>query len=613
MATYYKYVERDTSDYINWAEVGKNMSDMLAETNRVREEQKAFLDEKSREVGLYLSNLPQGESKSANAYALNYGGDASSFMLMQDRLLKTGQLNPKDYLIARQNLMDGTEQAFNSLKLYQQRYAELMERARTDKSAAYELDVMQRAEQFGNFSKSSLYINPTNGQVSVALKDKDGKISTNPNDVMSISSLNGLLLGRWDKFDTNKATDQFAKSLGTYTDMIRNVGGRYKAGELITMKDITNRTDIDPATKDIIFKFQQAEESGLNAILANDFNRMSVLTDYVKFSPNGKPYRFTRDKEDAKNNMEAILMEYDEETGMEKPVFTQAQMDISLKFLRDEARRKYDIERTISTYTDQIQEPRPREKTAAEIKKEQDAMRVGMWNKIFTGSNEEKKIAVQNVLNTQFAFERNLKNIDVTTPGTIVFEFEDGRSVTKNFDPETITLEQWASLGNAVHGVDDAATVVKRSGGGDPNQKLNQKDFEGVRSNVVTKEDKYNNYITTNLKSDNTISIINSTESSAVPKLQTIFGNLGFKFEESGVGSYVKIKAPDEESKEFPLNDGEAEARLTANEMIEWMQAHSTDDAIQKSTAPMSNQPTRTATTPAPAATGGASSRIANY
>ena len=36
----YKYVERDADSQINWAEVGKSLSDVLLETKRVREEKK---------------------------------------------------------------------------------------------------------------------------------------------------------------------------------------------------------------------------------------------------------------------------------------------------------------------------------------------------------------------------------------------------------------------------------------------------------------------------------------------------------------------------------------------------------------------------------------------
>ena len=48
MATYYKYVERNAEDNINWAEVGKSMSDMLQQEAQAREEKKAQLAKDSR-------------------------------------------------------------------------------------------------------------------------------------------------------------------------------------------------------------------------------------------------------------------------------------------------------------------------------------------------------------------------------------------------------------------------------------------------------------------------------------------------------------------------------------------------------------------------------------
>ena len=41
MATYYKYAERNVDSQVNWAEVGKGISDMLADEVKIREEKKS--------------------------------------------------------------------------------------------------------------------------------------------------------------------------------------------------------------------------------------------------------------------------------------------------------------------------------------------------------------------------------------------------------------------------------------------------------------------------------------------------------------------------------------------------------------------------------------------
>ena len=178
MATYYNYVERTADSQINWAEVGKNMTDMLQQESKVREQKKAAIDAASREFGQTLANPPQGEHKGANQWALEYGDNASQFMLMQDRLLKSGNMKLKDYTVARQNLLDGTDRAFNLTKDYQAVFADKMERYKTGKSQDIEQWLMAQAEGYSDFNKSQLYINPTNGTVSVAMKEKkviDGK------------------------------------------------------------------------------------------------------------------------------------------------------------------------------------------------------------------------------------------------------------------------------------------------------------------------------------------------------------------------------------------------------------------------------------------------------
>jgi len=56
--TYYKYAERESDSQVNWASVGKDMSDMLAETNRVREEKKLLLMlHKENLLNIYLKPL----------------------------------------------------------------------------------------------------------------------------------------------------------------------------------------------------------------------------------------------------------------------------------------------------------------------------------------------------------------------------------------------------------------------------------------------------------------------------------------------------------------------------------------------------------------------------
>ena len=66
--TYYKYAERSVDSQINWAEVGKNMTDMLKTQIKLREEKKAALDKTAQDIGQKLTDAPMGESSLANDF-----------------------------------------------------------------------------------------------------------------------------------------------------------------------------------------------------------------------------------------------------------------------------------------------------------------------------------------------------------------------------------------------------------------------------------------------------------------------------------------------------------------------------------------------------------------
>ena len=126
MATSYKYVERQVDDQINWAEVTSNLANTLKEEGRVRQEKKDAIDNASREYAKILNNVPVGENTELNKFALNAASDLQQQMLMQTTLLKSGQLDPRQYTIMRQNLTDGTDQAFSLFQNYNAEYDKKM-------------------------------------------------------------------------------------------------------------------------------------------------------------------------------------------------------------------------------------------------------------------------------------------------------------------------------------------------------------------------------------------------------------------------------------------------------------------------------------------------------
>ena len=560
MPEYYKYAGRDAADQVNWAEIGKNMSDMLANENKIREDKKAAIDEASRQFGLQLANAPQGQDASARSAALEYADNASKFMRMQDQLLKSGKMKLKDYTVARQNLLDGTDQAFDSLTGYQKVFGEKMERARTDKSAAYELHAMQKAEGFGNWAQSGFYINPTNGQVNIALKDKqniDGKdvytMSKNPNKVASTTYVKGLIQGQWDKFNTMESTQAWSKSLGSEVHAAALLAGYGRTGKITTVEDITSRTDIVDADKKILYKFVDAENQYIDGALANGFARASVLTDSLKNCPrNGKQYRFTNDENDAKNNPEAILEIINPSTQQGELKFSDEQHEDSSAFMRNQARSQYDYKQEVKV-TDELT-PKPEWKARTEADEKVKLNAAGAWNQLYTGKTAAEKTAAANILlGTPIAKEEGLHKIDLESqPGHILLKYDDS---SKNRDikyldkdNKPISLEDFSALGVVIHNVLDRNKAMAAGGGGKGFGGLT--DYSGVSSSTQGKanvNEAYTTYVNTKL----TPSLIETAdESTAAANINKAIANLGFTATGEGFFSdVVQVKSNEKDAK----------------------------------------------------------------
>lgn len=368
MATYYKYAERSADSQINWAEVGKNMSDMLLEENRIREQKKTAIDTASRKYGQVLANSPMGEHRTAREATLKLADDAANYMRMQDQLLKSGQLKLRDYTINRQNLLDGTDNAFAAMKEFQNDYGDLMERAKTNQSALLELRSMEQVQKFGNWTKSGFYINPTDGNINVAMmteKDINGKkvytMDDNPGEFASVNYIRGLIKTRFNRYDPNAAADGFVKAMGTQIEAVQKAVANLSSQGLIeNVTDIRNKKTIDPVTNQIIYNIDMAETQAVQAALANDYDRASLLTDSKKSAPNGKLYDFTDNPQEAAANPNLILKTYDPNTGQIALKFTDKQIKDSNDYMLTEFRRRYDYEKEIKTTPQtQLQERRP--------------------------------------------------------------------------------------------------------------------------------------------------------------------------------------------------------------------------------------------------------------
>ena len=353
MAEFYGYAERSADDYINWGQISKNMSDMIVKTNQAREDKKKAIDDATNELSNYINNeQPFGEHKDASTAALNLGSQASNFLLAQHKLLKSGQLRPEDFVMNREKLKSSITSSYNALKNYQSSYAQTMNDYKDGKISYGQLLNAAQVEKFGNFTTSGFFVTPTTGEVVIAEKEEriiDGKkvyvMSSNPSKVTTPNAINSLIVGKWNKYDQNTSAKEWVDNLGDKAFVLRDIGTRTKAGSISQILDVTDpriSTYLSESDKKVIAEFKVAEDNRINAMLSNNYNRASLMLDYIK-TKDGNQFETVYDNPDAaKKDPTKINMIKDKNTGGYVPQFTEEQIKISNDWMRQDLRARYD-------------------------------------------------------------------------------------------------------------------------------------------------------------------------------------------------------------------------------------------------------------------------------
>jgi len=338
MATYYKYVERNAKDRINWNEVGKSVSDMLKEEAKVRLDKKAEIDENSRQFGIELANAPVGDYDHGNTFINEYTTNMSEYRRMQDNLLKSGQLNLGDYTRNRQNNTDGTKLTFDLATAYQEAYTDKMNRWKSGKSQYREVYEMESVEGLANMRTTGSFINPTNGVISLATRDKNGGLDMN--NTRTAAEMYGSIKRNYDAYDVNATVKSEVDYLGDY--IISDVKEALKATGLSSVSQLTDQKEAPGYT---IW-----EDDTISSMMADTDHITSILTNNVLQTDKGEKYTYTDNETDFINDKSGTLIYLDKSVDAAgKPVFKPEQETVVKDFLRNRIQQQIDVKLNIAT------------------------------------------------------------------------------------------------------------------------------------------------------------------------------------------------------------------------------------------------------------------------
>lgn len=449
MASYISYADKQAASQINWAEISKNLSDTLYKEAEIRQEKKDAIDKATREFGQKLNDAPTGEYRNGSEWILNYANSASEMRLIQDRLLKSGQLSLRDYNIGRQNLVDGTNGLFTLMEEYQTEYSKKMKEYQEGKGSGANLDMMEAAEGMANLTTTEAYINPTTFNVNLATmkKNKDGVFEMDGNFV-SISNLRNRIKMNVNKYDVNTNAKSEASKLGKASMLdikrIKNARG------LISITQITDPRNKDVLAKEdqeFIGKYEEWENNTVDSIIQNDFTLLSIVRDSLPGD-----YKVVFSKEEFESNKNAIYMNT-ESGGAIIPEFHPEQKEAAKELLKEQIRNYIDQDTKVQVTQEQ---PPQRPVSDRDSGSGKSVTSLENWAMFGTGTAQQKAQAKNALLNDYNSGKKKgelLLDIEVDpTNNTISFKYDDAnRNTTSTLPSQT---RDWLNLGKFIHGVE---------------------------------------------------------------------------------------------------------------------------------------------------------------
>ena len=404
--TYYGYVAREDKAYVDWASIGKTISDDLIEVTKSRQEQRDELDRKTEESITNINKLTADQPQLVSEFYMDGANDMRQYLLMLQKEMKAGRLQPNEYLKKKQVLMDGVDQLSLASKDFAADYEEALKRLQKD-AAGQEVFQNEKYDAFRSTEGKGIYVNPVNGRLYIGTRDENGVIDSNPSKLLDVNNLYSRRKDQINKYDVVGEASTKVAPLGDYIRSVRR-------GGVFTLKDIMQRKEYLKAENDII-----------QSMMSSPRNLGSILSDYVG------GYTFTENEEEAKADPAKILLKKD---GMNllQPQLTDEQRKAAEEALRAQLRVQLDRVETAMP----IQQP---DRAAAASRQQQqrtNAQHLEHLRKLFAGSGTDA-VAASDAIR---AINPNIKSIQKTNDGRLTIRFNDGR-VESSTIPQTGTAD----------------------------------------------------------------------------------------------------------------------------------------------------------------------------
>ena len=260
--------ERDlTKTDVDWTTVTKNLTDTIEKVRDDRQTQKAEIETATTEAMGQLAEMEQYDSQSLNVKILEGSEWGSNFLASQNDLMKRGLIKPATFMQSKQKVSDSFTQLKKALGTFDADYIEAQKRMNSkvpgEQSNAMEQAQMKEIAGFANLGEYDFAGNPATGNMNFVKKGKD---PSNPQNLLSLNSINGRLTQRSNYVSLGGSSEAEVDRLGVQIkEVFDNAGGR---GSVIGVEDFLQKE----GAKDMLDRI-------VGVVTANDADKISIMQD----------------------------------------------------------------------------------------------------------------------------------------------------------------------------------------------------------------------------------------------------------------------------------------------------------------------------------------------
>ncbi len=234
---------------VDWAQITGDIVDKLQTIQSEKQKKRDDIQTKTDELLTDLRDYQAGGNNTFNGYVLDGSKQVKDYMLMQNKLLKQGRLDPNSYTRSQQLLQDDWNSFQVAAETFNTDYAEAMEAVNAKDASELAIVQFNKLQSATDIQKSRLVINT------------DGRLysQTGEGQLVGFTNMNARQKDIPKNYKITEGVKAFTSTLGTYREANPN----------LTIEDITKQPAFTKARDTFI-------EGVLNQGTGRDF--LSILT-----------------------------------------------------------------------------------------------------------------------------------------------------------------------------------------------------------------------------------------------------------------------------------------------------------------------------------------------